>query len=269
MSNNASQFVGNIPEYYDRELGPNIFEDYAGDIAKRAVAAKPARVLELAAGTGILTRKLRDAMPKEVPLTVTDLNAPMLDIARKKFNAGENVKFQTADAMSLPFDDGKFDLIVCQFGVMFFPDKVASFREAKRVLAPGGIYLFNTWGTHAENDFSRIAHETVLELFPKDPPGFYRVPFSYADAPPVIADAKAAGFVSVEHDTVAFKKLVKDIGAFAHGLVFGNPLADEVRARGSDPDAVVRAIEARQRKAFGEPPMMPLKANIFTARKAM
>ena len=268
MTTNASQFVGNIPEYYDRELGPVLFEDSGADLTRRAVAAKPTRVLELAAGTGIVTRMLRDALPKETALVVTDLNAPMLDMARQKLRGGQNVTFQTADAMALPFDEAEFDLIVCQFGVMFFPDKVASFREALRVLRPGGLYLFNTWGTHAESDFSRIAQETVLELFPKDPPGFYRVPFSYADPSAVIADAKAAGFATVEHEVLAFKKLVKDVGGFAHGLVNGNPLVDEIAKRGGSSEKVARKIETRLRAAFGEPPMMPLKSNLFTARKA-
>lgn len=270
MSTAASQFVGDIPVFYDRNLGPNIFEGYAADIARRAVALSPANVLELAAGTGIVSRKLRDALPAAVKLTITDLNAPMLDVARGKFRAGENVDFSTADAMSLPFPDGAFDLIVCQFGVMFFPDKVASFREALRVLRPGGAYLFNTWGTWTENPFAQITHRLVEETFPDNPPGFYRVPFSYADGPAGIADLKAAGFSSATHEAVPLTRNVTDLNAFAQGLVRGNPMIDEINKRpGADAAKLAATLESRLRAAWGaEPATMPLNANIFLARRA-
>ena len=145
MSDNQSAFVGSIPEHYDRNLGPIIFTDYAADIARRAAAGEPAKVLETAAGTGIVTRALRDHLAAGTRLTATDLNEPMLDVARTKFRPGEQVEFQQADAMALPFADGSFDTVVCQFGVMFFPDKDQSYREVYRVLTPGGRYLFSMW----------------------------------------------------------------------------------------------------------------------------
>lgn len=270
MTGNASQFVGDIPSNYDTLLGPNIFADYAADMVRRARELQPSNVLELAAGTGIVSRKLRDALPTSARMVVTDLNAPMLDVARTKFNGDENVEFVTADAMKLDFPDGQFDLIACQFGVMFFPDKRASFKEALRVLRPGGTYLFNTWGTHGENPFARIALEVVAEFFPRDPPGFYHVPFSYADASVAGADLNAAGFNPVRHESVQLQKQVKNIAAFARGLVYGNPLIDEINARRSvDPDDVVHAIERRLREAWGpEPATMPLKANVFVAKRA-
>jgi SAM-dependent methyltransferase len=129
MSNDAS-FVGNIPEHYDRGLGPLIFVDYAADIARRVAACSPARVLETAAGTGIVTRQLRDLVPTGMRLTATDLNPPMLEVARAKFRLGEQVDFRPADATALPFPDGSFDVVVCQFGVMFFPEKDKSYRES-------------------------------------------------------------------------------------------------------------------------------------------
>lgn len=130
MSDNQSAFVGSIPEHYDRNLGPIIFTDYAADIARRAAGGKPATVLETAAGTGIVTRALRDHLAAGIRLTATDLNEPMLDVARTKFRPGEQVEFQQADAMALPFADGSFDAVVCQFGVMFFPDKDQSYRDS-------------------------------------------------------------------------------------------------------------------------------------------
>ena len=148
LRDDQSDFVSSIPEHYDRNLGPIIFTDYAADIARRAAAGKPAKVLETAAGTGIVTRALRDHLPAGTRLTATDLNEPMLDVARTKFRAGEQVEFQPADALALPFADGSFDTVVCQFGVMFFPDKDQSYREVYRVLTPGGRYLFNIWDSH-------------------------------------------------------------------------------------------------------------------------
>jgi SAM-dependent methyltransferase len=268
MNDSTSKFVGSIPENYDKGLGPNIFHDYADDLARRAGATGAADVLELAAGTGIVSRRLRDALAPEARLTVTDLNPPMLEVAQAKFRDGEAVAFTPANAMELPFDDGQFDLVVCQFGVMFFPDKVASYREAARVLRPGGRYIFNTWGTMEENPFCEIAHEVTARFFPDDPPGFYRVPFSYADPDVVTGDIRAAGLEDVEHDTMALKKKVTDYAGFARGMVFGNPLIDEIRQRGGvEPDDVMAAIIAELHSRWGpEPATMPLLATAFTGR---
>ena len=145
MSSDAARFTGSIPEHYDRSLGPIIFADFAADIARRTAACKPARVLETAAGTGIVSRALRDLLPASVALVVTDLNPPMLDVARRKLGSGGAVDFEVADASTLPFPEASFDTVVCQFGVMFFPEKDKSYSEVHRVLAPGGRYLFNVW----------------------------------------------------------------------------------------------------------------------------
>lgn len=145
MTAETARFVGDIPAQYARGLGPVIFEDYAADIARRTAVNAPRAVLETAAGTGIVTRKLRDALGADALLTATDLNEPMLDVARQKFRAGEQVTFQAVDAMALPFPDNAYDAIVCQFGLMFFPDKDAAHREARRVLKEGGRYLFSVW----------------------------------------------------------------------------------------------------------------------------
>lgn len=270
MADTSVQFVGSIPENYDHGLGPNIFADYAEDLAVRAGRIGAGSVLELAAGTGIVSRKLRDVLAPEVKLVVTDLNPPMLDVARSKFHVGERVEFAEADAMALPFTDAEFDVIVCQFGVMFFPDKVASFREAARILRPGGHYVFNTWGTMSANPFSEIGHEVTARFFPENPPGFYRIPFSYADPEAVVSDLKEAGLLDTEHHTVRLQKTVADLEGFARGLVFGNPLIAEIQQRGGiNPDDVMSAIVDEFRSRMGpEPITMPLEATVFVGRAA-
>jgi SAM-dependent methyltransferase len=170
MKDDAAGFTGSIPEHYDQGLGPVIFVDYAADMAHRVAACAPSRVLETAAGSGIVTRQLRDALPNGTQLTATDLNAPMLDVARTKFQPGEQVEFKPADAMALPLEDGSFDAVVCQFGVMFFPDKAKSYREVYRVLAPGGHYWLSVWDSHSYNPWARIVHEVCGRFFPADPP---------------------------------------------------------------------------------------------------
>lgn len=268
MAGKASEFVGDIPQNYDQRLGPIIFEDYADDIARRAAALRPMHVLELAAGTGIVSRRLKDAIGPDARLTVTDLNAQMLDIAKAKFGRDENVDFVVADAMALDFANETFDLIVCQFGVMFFPDKAASFKEALRVLKPGGAYLLNTWGSLVDNPFAAIAQDTTAEFFPSDPPGFYRVPFSYHDAEAVKADMMRGGFQDVAHETLPIQKPVADWEHFGRGLVYGNPLIDEIKNRGGvDPEAVATAITKGLSDALGDVPCtMPIEATVFHGR---
>lgn len=267
MSGDAA-FVGSIPETYDQGLGPMIFVDYAEATAKRAAALNPASVLEIAAGTGIVTRSLRDRLPAGAHLTATDLNPPMLDVAREKFRDGEKVEFRTADAMALPFGDGSFDLAVCQFGVMFYPDKDKSHREVLRVLKPGGHYLMSVWDSHRYNPFARIAQAVVERTLPKDPPQFYRVPMSCHQIDPLKEALIEAGFSEINVAVVALTKEIPKAAVFAHAMVFGNPLADQVRQRGDDPEKLVDAILQDLHREFGsDPGRMPLQAIIFSARK--
>jgi ubiquinone/menaquinone biosynthesis C-methylase UbiE len=178
MSDEASGFVGRIPESYDSGLGPILFTDYVEHMARLVAGYAPSRVLETGAGTGIVTRRLRDLLPAATRLIATDLNPPMLDVARKKFHPDEPIEFQQADAMALPFADASFDAVVCQFSAQFFPDKEKSYR----VLAPGGRYVFSVWdGDH--NRHARIADEVAAQFFPTDPPQFYRVGTGYNNRP--------------------------------------------------------------------------------------
>jgi ubiquinone/menaquinone biosynthesis C-methylase UbiE len=268
MNESAASFVGSIPENYDRHLGPVLFVDCADDMARRVAAGSPGRVLEIAAGSGILTRRLRDRLPATARLTATDLNSPMLDVARGKFRSGEQVEFQPADALALPFADGAFDAAVCQFGVMFYPDKEKSHREAYRVLAPSGRYLFSVWDSHRHNPYARVFHEIAGSFFPADPPQFFTVPYSYAMIDPIKESLAAAKFYDLN---VAVLNWEKDIEAasLARGFAFGTPLFEQVRMRGGvDPERIVEAATAAFEREFGaRPTRVPLQAIVFEARR--
>ena len=251
MSDQATSFVGDIPGHYDREMGPVIFADFADDMARRAAAGAPGRLLELAAGTGIVTRRLRDLLPAASRLVATDLNPPMLAVAETKFRAGEAVEFRQADATALPFADGAFDTVVCQFGVMFFPDKAKSYSEAYRVLIPGGRYLFSVWDAHRHNPYGRIAHQLIETFFPADPPQFYRAPFSYHAIDPVKDALEEAGFVDFRATVLSRIKEVADIAPFARGFVYGNPVIGQIKARGG-----VDPRDRGRRDESGLPPRM-------------
>jgi SAM-dependent methyltransferase len=269
MDQKFAQFKGSIPEHYDAGLGRYIFADFGLDLAQRVAGMRPTRVLELAAGTGIVTRLLRDALDDTCDLVATDLNEPMLDVARRKFQSEERVTLQQADAMDLSFEDGSFDVVTCQFGVMFFPDKDASYREVHRVLKPAGHYVFNVWRSFAHNPFARLAQEAAERFFDDEPPGFYHLPFSYDDEQGIKGSLEVAGFVNVLTEDKAIEKTVDDYDRFAQGLVFGNPLVDEIQARASaDPETVRTAIANALRTEFGpEPSTMPLNEFVVTASR--
>jgi ubiquinone/menaquinone biosynthesis C-methylase UbiE len=269
MSDRATDFTGSIPQFYDHGLGPVFFTDFADDIARRAAASAPMRILEIAAGTGIVTRRLRDLLRREARLIATDLNAPMLEVARGKFRPDETVEFQPADATALPFPDTKFDAVVCQFGVMFFPDKDKGHREAHRVLVRGGRYLFSVWDSHQHNPIGRLITEIMAEFFPHDPPQFYQVPFSYHRIDPIKDSLEAAGFSDLRIAVLSLKKTVPDVATYARALVLGNPLVDQIRARGSvDPERVIEVLADALPREFGTDPVrVPLQAIVFEARR--
>jgi SAM-dependent methyltransferase len=259
-------FAGSIPEYYHRCLGPFLFEPYADDLARRAQALRPRRILETAAGTGIVTAALARALP-EAEIVATDLNPDMLRVAAAHVDS-PLVAFVPADAQALPFPDSGFDLVVCQFGAMFFPDRVAAYREAGRTLAPGGAFLFNVWDRLDANPASQAVAEAVAALFPDDPPGFIgRVPFGYHDRLRIEADLRAAGFGTVEAETVA-KRSRGSARDLAPGLCQGSPLRAEIEARAPErldeaTDAAVAALVGR----CGDPVDCAMSALVFMARR--
>jgi SAM-dependent methyltransferase len=235
-------FAGSIPEFYERYLGPLIFAPYAADLAARVARLAPKRLLETAAGTGIATRALAQALPETASIVATDLNQAMIDFAAAKTRA-RNVSWRQADALSLPFEDSAFDAVVCQFGVMFFPDKRAGYREALRVLAPGGRFLFNVWDRIEENEVPRIVTEAVAALFPNDPPRFLaRTPHGHHDIAVIRGDLAVAGFGSIEIETVAKRSRAPSHRDPALGFCQGTPLRNEIEAR--DPARLAEAAEA-------------------------
>ena len=195
-------FKHSTPELYDRFMGPLLFEPYAELLAERAARLRPSRILETAAGTGIVTRALSESVP-EAEIVATDINPAVLEFAARKLDS-DRVTFQPANAQELPFDEASFDLVVCAFGVMFFPDKVRAGSEARRVLRSEGRYLLVTFDRLALNPVPKAAEEAVASLFQDDPPRYMeRGPFSYADPGAIEQDLRAAGFTGIDLETVA------------------------------------------------------------------
>ena len=195
MSNNDAVFNRSIPEIYDEYLVPMIFEEYADDLADRVVSAEPASVLELAAGSGVVTRAVAPRLAVNARYSVSDLNPGMLERANSVQPPDDRIEWRQADALDLPFDDDLFDVVACQFSVMFFPDKVAGYSEARRVLKPDGTFVFNVWDEIESNVFSDLVTQGAAEVFPDDPPMFLaRTPHGYHDVGQIRADLVAAGF---------------------------------------------------------------------------
>ena len=179
MTTSHSAFVGSIPDYYDQYLGPLIFEDYAADLAQRVSVSPSGTLLEIAAGTGIATRHLQHSLPPTARLVVTDLNEDMLACARRKFGPKDRAELLATDATRLAFADASFDTAVCQFSLMFFPDKLAALLEVARVLKPGGVFLFSLWDTFAHNHLVRTVNDSLVRLFPENPPHFFDTPYGF------------------------------------------------------------------------------------------
>ncbi len=225
-------FAGSIPKLYDEVLVPLIFEPYADDIVRRLASRKISRVLELAAGTGVVTRRLAAHLPADVSIIATDLNRPMLDMAAA-VGTQRPVEWREADAMQLPFADGEFDAVVCQFGVMFFPDKAKAFSETRRVLKTGGAFLFSVWDRIEENEFADTVTTALGSLFPGDPPRFMaRTPHGYHDVAIVARDLAGGGFAaSADVHTVAARSTAASPRIAAIAYCQGTPLRNEIEAR--------------------------------------
>ncbi|WP_144378269.1 class I SAM-dependent methyltransferase [Mesorhizobium amorphae] len=225
-------FAGSIPENYDRHMVPLIFEPYAADLARRAASFSPGAVLEIAAGTGVVTRALAPQLSSGANYLVTDLNQPMLDYAASRQGPDDRITWRQADAMALPFADAAFDLVCCQFGAMFFPDRVAAYREARRVLRPGGHFLFSVWDRIEENVLADDVTNALARVFPNDPPRFLaRTPHGYHDKDMIRRDVESAGFSRVEIDTRAEQSRASSPMLPAVAYCKGTVLRTEIESR--------------------------------------
>lgn len=250
-------FAGSIPELYESHLVPLIFEPYAVDLAHRVAALEPSRVLETAAGTGVVTRAMARTLPALVDLVATDLNQPMLDRAAA-VGTQRPVHWKQADATRLPFDDASFDVVACQFGVMFFPDKARAFSEARRVLRRGGALIFNVWDRIEENEFAHAVTMALAGLFPADPPRFMaRTPHGYFDQAVVSADLANAGFSAPPHfETITARSRAVSAGVPAIAYCQGTPLRNEIEARsGAGLAQATSACAAALAGRFGDGPV--------------
>jgi ubiquinone/menaquinone biosynthesis C-methylase UbiE len=226
-------FTGSIPQLYDDYMVPMIFEPYAVDLAARVAKRRPTSLLEVAAGTGAVTRRLARDLAPEARMVVTDLNQAMLDRAAA-VGLGRPVEWRQADAMQLPFADQSFDVVVCQFGAMFFPDKPQAFAEARRVLRPGGAYVFNVWDGLEHNVFAQTVSQALQQMFPADPPRFMeRVPHGYGDPEAIRRDLAAGGFRDrVQLHTLAEQSRAASPALAAMAYCQGTPLRSEIETRG-------------------------------------
>ncbi len=258
MADTDARFVGPVPDVYDSLMVPMLFQTYAEDMAARVAAFRPKAVLETAAGSGVLARALMPLLGEGVRYVASDLNPPMLAKARARQGGDDRIEWTVADAQSLPFDDGTFDVLCCQFGAMFFPDRRLAYAEAARVLHHGAPFVFSVWDSLQHNDIPATVWAAVTGHYPDTPPQFFqRVPHGYFDPSAIRADLEAAGFGRIAIETVTKESHAASASEAAEALVMGTPLRMELAARdpeglGAVTEAAARAVRAR----FGEGPVV-------------
>jgi SAM-dependent methyltransferase len=269
MQRNDTVFAGSIPEIYDSHLVPLMFTPYADDLVSRLDGVDLNHVLETAAGTGVVTQRLAAALPDAVQIIASDLNPAMLDRAKGRPGVAR-VFWQQADALALPFGDGTFGAVVCQFGVMFFPDRVAGYREARRVLKPGGGFLFNAWSRLSDNPVNETVHQAIAARYHHDPPQFLpRTPFGYHDPAVIGADLRAAGFNDFSIEVVDQLSGAASAALAAIGICQGSPMRGEIEARepGGLEAATQAATEALEARFGSGSVLAPTRALVVTARR--
>ncbi|WP_407154922.1 class I SAM-dependent methyltransferase [Bradyrhizobium sp. STM 3557] len=253
MTASDKAFTGAIPQLYDRLLVPMIFAPYARDLAQRIAAHRPHDVLETAAGTGAVTAALASALPADARITATDLNEPMLAQARTHLANDPRLRWQQADALALPFEDASFDAVVCQFGAMFFPDKVKAYAEARRMLRPGGRFVFDVWDRIEENEFTYVVHQALQQIFPENPPQFMaRTPHGYHDAARIRSDLSESGFIDILIETITHRSRAASAQDVAIAFCQGTPMRGEIEACGAPGlDAATAAATEALARRFG------------------
>jgi ubiquinone/menaquinone biosynthesis C-methylase UbiE len=268
MKEQELRFTDSVAETYDQLMVPLLFRPFAREVARRARLLMPERVLETAAGTGVVTQALQEALP-DAEIVATDLNQPMLDVAAVRVGSGK-VRLVKADAQDLPFDESRFDLVVCQFGSMFFPDRVRGHREARRVLGPGGHYLLAIWDRIERNPLSEAAQQALVDFFPVDPPLFMREgPFGYHDVIRIEKDLGEAGFEMIAIETVELRSRSPSAHDAAVALCYGTPMGVEVEERRPGSlELVFEEVEKAMRRFEGPDGIdAPMAAHIVTATR--
>jgi ubiquinone/menaquinone biosynthesis C-methylase UbiE len=261
--------AGSIPEYYDSILGPAQLERLAANLVQRLPSQPPGDVLEVACGTGIVTRKMREKLSPAVRLAATDLSKAMLDYARHKLRTQAGIDWQEADAMALPFEDASFAAVVCSLGVMFAPDKAKAFREARRVLRPGGLFLFSVWDTLEHNPHPRASHAVLRALFPDDPEMNFVAPYAFNDETLIRRLLSEAGFSRIEFEKTKLDVESPRAREFANGVVRGTPRVALLQQRGASIDEVVDKLAAEFVRIGGDKPFRTTsQAIIIQARAA-
>jgi len=260
-------FTGSIPQFYDCYLVPLIFEPYSADLVARVRTKPELSVLELACGTGVVTSKLADALGPDHRITASDLNPDMIDIARRKLPDDGRISWQVIDATALPFDDGEFDAIICQFGCMFFPDRPKAMRAARRVLRAGGQFVFNIWDRLDQCPVLAAADAEIRASFPDDPPRFYDVPFGMFEREPIVELMRQAGFDEIAVHVVRLTGARLPARDIACGIVRGGPFVTEIEKRGGDVDAVIERVARKLVAVYGDAPFAsPMSAIVCDAR---
>ncbi len=263
-------FAGSVPAYYDTLMVPLIFQTYANHMAALVAASSPAAVLETAAGTGVVTRVLAPQLTAHARYVVTDLNPSMLDHAATRQGLDARLEWQPADALHLPFEDASFDVVFCQFGAMFFPDKVAGYAEARRVLRPGGRFVFNVWDRIEENAFADEVTHAVATVFPHDPPRFLaRTPHGCHDVTVIREELGRAGFSHIQVETREAVSRAPSARDAATAYCQGTPLRNEIEARDASllQFATDRATEAIARRHGNGPVAGKIQAHVIVCGK--
>ena len=246
-------FSGSIPQLYETLMVPMIFAPYARDLAARIKTLAPRHVLETAAGTGVVTRALAGQLPDEVSITATDLNEPMLAQAQSAL-PGARVTWRQADALALPFEAASFGVVACQFGAMFFPDRIKGYAEARRVLKPGGRFVFNVWDDIETNEFADVVTQALAGVFASDPPRFLaRTPHGYHDRDLIRSDLERAGLTDIAIEAVEHISAAPSPREPAIAYCQGTPLRSEIEARGAPGlEAATDAAADALAKRFGK-----------------
>jgi ubiquinone/menaquinone biosynthesis C-methylase UbiE len=261
-------FAGSIPELYDRLLVPLIFDFYAQDLAERLIKTNPQKILETAAGTGALTRAIASRARADAQITATDLNPPMVNFAAARQAGDARITWRQADALALPFDDRSFDAVACQFGAMFFPDKIQGYKEARRVLKSDGQFHFNVWDRISDNEFADVVTEALAALFPEDPPRFMaRTPHGYHDIEKIREELASAGFAKVSIETLDGISAASSPRDPAVAYCQGTPLRNEIESRDRSrlEEATQKAAELLAQR-FGRGPVKGrIRAHVITA----